>query len=199
MNILNRKVLLTVIAGLLVLAALYSQWIVGQIRYHFLSTATSAQSINKKSNSKSNATPELNIPSIGVDAPVIIDRPSTLDAEVQQSLQKGVLLYGKSKPPGQNGHTVIIGHSSGRLLTQGEYKWVFMHLDKLKYGQTINIKYRGMSYKYIVRNSRVVKPNDTSVLKPTHEAKLSLITCTPVGTNNNRLVVEAFLSATEEA
>jgi sortase A len=53
--------------------------------------------------------------------------------------------------------------------------------------------------RYIVQTLKIIAPNDTSVLKPTDEQTLTLITCYPfyyVGAAPERFVVQAALLST---
>ena len=137
-----------------------------------------------------NAPSELAIPVLGVTAP-IIDEPSIRESDIQNSLQKGVVHYANTAYPGQKGNVVIFGHSSGAIWTAGDYKFVFTRLGALKTDDFITVNYKGVHYTYKVTDSTVIPPTDFSVVQPTSTPQLTLITCTPVGTNKNRLVVRA--------
>lgn len=130
------------------------------------------------------------IPSIQVKAPVIYST-SKNNTDIAYDLRSGVVHYSTTANPGEQGNVVIFGHSSGVAWAPGNYKFVFTLLDKLKSGQQISLDYNGKRYVYVVTGSKIVAPTDMSVLDVGSESKLSLITCTPVGTSKNRLVVEA--------
>ena len=99
---------------------------------------------------------------------------------------------GADSHPGQIGNTVIAGHSSNDLLDGGDYKFIFAQLDKLNIGDTIYANYNSKRYTYTVTKKEVVKPNEVSKLVyPTTKPILTLLTCTPVGTSLNRLLVTA--------
>lgn len=182
-----------------VFAGLNGQYLMAQYRYHTIKPVANVQSTPHSTNpSSDNPTkidaslpPSLDIPSIKVKAPIIMDEQSYIEWKVQKALQKGVVHYGQTAVPGQRGNVVILGHSSGQPWAPGDYKFVFTLLDKLQKGDTIHLNYQGTRYTYTVADSTVVKPDDVSVLKPTDKPTLSLITCTPVGTSKNRLVVHA--------
>lgn len=131
------------------------------------------------------------IPAIEVDAPVIFDEPSTTEWKVQLALRRGVVHYGQTGMPGEPGNMVLIGHSSGAPWAPGDYKWVFTLLEKLEKGNEIKVSHQGIDYVYRVVNKQVVTPENLTVLDQTAHPMLSLITCTPVGTSKNRLVVQA--------
>jgi len=65
-------------------------------------------------------------------------------------------------------------------------------LDKLKVGDEIGITWQGKLYHYIVKGSKVIWPHQEEVLEQSREKKLTLVTCTPIGTANRRLIVEAI-------
>jgi sortase A len=64
-------------------------------------------------------------------------------------------------------------------------------LDKLASNDRIYVDYKGTRYIYRISSTKVVPPTDISVLNHGDDPQLTLITCTPVGTNKNRLIVQA--------
>lgn len=134
--------------------------------------------------------PTISIPKLNVNAPVVYE-PSIREEDVQRSLQSGVVHYGTTARPGEKGNAVIFGHSSNDWWEPGDYKFVFVLLDKLQAGDQVMVNYEGRRYTYEVTGSRVVEPTEISVLNPTKEPTLTLITCTPPGTAWKRLVVTA--------
>lgn len=134
--------------------------------------------------------PTISIPKINVNAPVVYE-PSTAEAAVQKALQSGIEHYGNTPVPGQAGNAVFFGHSSNDWWEPGNYKFVFVLLDKLVVGDTFSINYNSVKYVYKVTNVKVVEPNDFSVLGPTSAPTATLITCTPPGTSWKRLIVQA--------
>lgn len=84
------------------------------------------------------------------------------------------------------------GHSSNDLFDPGDYKFIFAQLDKLQLGDTIYVHYNGTRYTYTVTKKEVVKPtNVNALLGMDSKPYLTLITCTPLGTATNRLLVKA--------
>jgi sortase A len=190
-----------------VLAALNEQYLVAQYHYRFAKNPTvqlasagprssSTNSGPSKTNTYAAPNPErgpyLLLPSIGVEAPIVFE-PSYAEWKVQLALREGVDHYGTTANPGQPGNMVILGHSSGVAWAPGKYKFVFTMLDKLKQNQPIYVDYHGTRYTYKVTEMFVVPPTDGTVLQPTTTPTLTLITCTPVGTSKNRLIVKAEL------
>jgi sortase A len=134
--------------------------------------------------------PEVIIPKINVEIPVVYDASATNDTVIQQDLMQGVVHYAGTAAPGQNGNLVIVGHSSNNILNPGKYKFAFVLLHELQPGDTFYLQKDGKRYTYQIYSRRIVSPNDTSVLGATDKpATATLITCDPPGTSNNRLVV----------
>ncbi len=138
--------------------------------------------------------PRLIIPKINVDVPVLYDVGADYDSQMA-AMQKGVAHFaipGASSHPGEIGNTVLSGHSSNDLFDPGDYKFIFAQLDKLQAGDTIYANYQGKRYTYVVTKKEVVKPTEVSKLVyTTDKPVMTLITCTPLGTSLNRLLVTA--------
>jgi len=138
--------------------------------------------------------PRLVIPKVNVDVPVLYDVGSDYDSQMA-AMEKGVAHFaipGAKSHPGEIGNTVISGHSSNDLFDPGEYKFIFAQLDKLNNGDTIYANYEGKRYTYVVTKKEVVMPNEVSKLVyTTNKPVMTLITCTPLGTSQKRLLVTA--------
>lgn len=115
-----------------------------------------------------------------------------LDREILKDLVKGVVIYPNSIVPGRKGNTTITGHSSNYVWVNSKYNDVFARLHEVILGDRIYIYYDQTKYVYEVQNIKVVKPETVEVMFPeSNYEKLTVITCTPVGTTLNRLVLEA--------
>jgi len=134
------------------------------------------------------------IPKINVDVPVLYDVGNDYTSQMT-AMGNGVAQFaipGASSHPGQIGNTVIAGHSSNDLLDNGDYKFIFAQLDRLNIGDTIYANYNSKRYIYSVTKKEVVKPTQVDKLVyPTTKPMLTLITCTPIGTAINRLLITA--------
>lgn len=128
------------------------------------------------------------IPKIGVDVPISWN---VSDQDLNDKLLQGVVHTNGTALPGQQGNIFITGHSSYYSWSNSPYKSVFALLDKLSEGDKIYIKYSSKVFTYEVKGSKVVKPSETSVMDQFPGYNLSLMTCVPVGTNLNRLIVSA--------
>ncbi|MBI2463756.1 class E sortase [Candidatus Peregrinibacteria bacterium] len=114
-----------------------------------------------------------------------------LEKNILNDLKNGVVHYPGTAQPGQKGNVVMTGHSSYYPWDEGKYKDVFALLDKLEIGDEIIIYFQQKEYRYNIIDFRDVNPDDINVLEQKDGYKLSLITCTPLGTNLRRLVVTA--------
>ena len=146
---------------------------------------------------KAGPDPEIIIPKINVEIPVVYTVPFNPDAAkyekaIQAGLEKGVVHYSTTQQPGENGNVVIVGHSSNNIFNKGKYKFAFVLLNKLEKGDLFYLTKNRKRYVYRVYEKKIVNPSDTSVLGATSKvAAATLITCDPPGTSLNRLVVNA--------
>lgn len=132
------------------------------------------------------------IPKINVDAPVV-DIKDYSNESILEGIKHGVGHYPGTALPGRIGNTFLTGHSSYYWWSEGKYNQVFGLLHKVEAGDLIYIYYKGGKYVYQATGKIVVNPQDVHVLDPTPEPTLSLMTCTPIGTNLRRLIVQAKL------
>ena len=136
------------------------------------------------------------IPKINLNAPLVfID--SVEEQDVLQALHDGVVHYAGTAKPGENGNAVFFGHSSNDWWEKGNYKFVFVLLEKLAPGDTYEIHYQSRKYVYQVESTKTVLPTDLSVLDQTTTPYSTLITCTPPGTTWKRFIVKAKQIAPE--
>ena len=183
---------------LIVVSFLNSQFIVAKVaqRTYKAPTEGPALDANLQATPPDPSAPaKLTINTVGVEAPVMYDQTKIDEGAFQLALRNGVVHYPNTAVPGAPGNVVIFGHSSGQAWAPGNYKFIFTHLDKLEQDHKIFLDYQGTRYTYSVIGKKVVPPTDISVLEPTEEHTLTLITCTPVGTNKNRLIITARQTA----
>lgn len=138
--------------------------------------------------------PKLIIPKINVDVPVEYNVTPDYDSQMK-AMEDGVAWFGipgANSKPGQIGNTVLSGHSSNDIIDTGNYKFIFARLDHLVKGDTIYVNYKGKRYTYTITQKEVVKPTQVNkLIYETDKPILTLITCTPLGTSLNRLLVTA--------
>ena len=174
----------------------YNQILIATVNAYVSPGAIDPQNIVIDPNSSTSVSqdPRLIIPKINVDVPALYNVGSDYDSQMA-AMQKGVAHFGipgANSVPGEIGNTVLSGHSSNDLFDPGDYKFIFAQLDKLDTGDTIYANYNGTRYTYVVTKKTVVAPTDVQALVyPTNKPILTLITCTPLGTSRNRLLVTA--------
>jgi LPXTG-site transpeptidase (sortase) family protein len=93
------------------------------------------------------------------------------------------------------GNVFIFGHSSNFPWVKSEYNDVFALLDTLKNGDEVIIFYNQKKYTYKITDRAIVKPGDVKVLNSRDHSKkeLSLMTCWPIGTVLERIILFAEL------
>jgi sortase A len=141
------------------------------------------------------ADPRLIIPKINVNVPIIWDAVASDQNSLNRAMDKGVAWFniqGASARPGEKGNFVLSGHSSNDWLDNGDYKFIFARLEQVTEGDVIYVNYNSTRYTYSVSRTKVVKPTDVGALvEPAAKPIITLITCVPLGTANNRLLVFA--------
>ncbi len=112
------------------------------------------------------------------------------DGTDAHTLSKGFWHFPLSKAAGMRGNTVIIGHRYDKMPPATD---TFFNLDKVKLGDKIIIEQDSQEWVYTVAESKVVQPDDRSVLAQTNDFRLTLITCHPLWSSKERLVIVAKL------
>jgi sortase A len=116
-----------------------------------------------------------------------------LEAEVQESPDISVLNNGlwhrpQTPTPPEGGNTVIVGH---RFSYNPAINSAFYFLDKVSVGDVIYLKWKKTTFKYTIREIKVVDANQVQVENNTPNDQLTLYTCTPLWNPIDRLVVVA--------
>ena len=131
--------------------------------------------------SAASTNPVLRIEHLGIAMPIV-------EGDGENALYKGAWRSPWGSEPGQGGKTVLFGH---RWLHLPPNPNTMFRLDELQVGETIEVDWKGKTYTYVVEESLVVEPEDISVLNQTNGQTLTLITCTPKFTTQQRLVIHA--------
>jgi len=130
----------------------------------------------------------LNAPLTKLSIPRIQLEDVILEGASSHSLLLGPAHLSDSAAPGSLGNSVIAGHRDT----------FFRHVHSLRYGDDIYILRGGKRYHYVVRMRKIVEPTNLSVLRPTKDGELTLITCYPthaIGPAPQRLIVVAKMVA----
>lgn len=137
----------------------------------------------------------LSIPTLGIEAPIVYVTEKSEEA-YQAGLHNGVVHYPGTALPGEFGNVYIFGHSSDLVWVQGNYKTVFALLPKIQLGDEIRVSNdQGEVFTYIVTDTMIVNPSDTSVLDQFEYTQqlLTVQTSYPIGTALKRFIVRAEL------
>jgi sortase A len=121
----------------------------------------------------------LQIPKIDLDAYV-------LEGSGRKQLKLGVGRITTSALPGENGNAVVTAHRDT----------FFRHIVELKKGDEIIVRRNGERLVFQMTGNKIVKPSEVSVLAPTPDPTLTLITCYPtyyIGPAPERLIVTSRL------
>lgn len=112
-------------------------------------------------------------------------------------LRQEVAWMGNTSWPGLGGNTGLAGHVTVAGIGDGPFR----HLNELPTGELVLLYTEKNIYTYQVRESRVTDGGDMSVILPTNNPQISLITCVDWDEGSrtyvNRLVVVADLVRTE--
>ncbi|MDE3076736.1 MAG: sortase, partial [Chloroflexota bacterium] len=111
----------------------------------------------------------LTVDSIRLDTKVV---PTTVVSGVWQVANFAAGYMEGTGLPGQAGNMAISGHDD----IQGE---VFRHLKSIHVGDAATVYTAGGQYRYVVDSVRYVRPDETSVIDPTSDPRMTLITCWP--------------------
>ncbi len=128
----------------------------------------------------------------GSDEPVVRDGELYVVSGVTpEALRRGPGHYPDSSPPGGEGNFAVAGHRT-------TYGAPFYHLDELVIGDEVHVVGRdGRHWRYVVRETMVVSPDDTWVVGPDPLGDglplLTLTTCHPRFSAAQRYVVFAGL------
>ncbi|BDR52175.1 class C sortase [Bombiscardovia nodaiensis] len=112
--------------------------------------------------------------------------------DINESLVKGVgYLPGTALPSDVKGtRSVLFGHTGLDNLH------VFDDVDRLKKGDTFSVRMLNTTYHYKVSDITIVRPDQVDALRPEQDKTIvTLLTCTPKGINDHRLLVSGELTS----
>lgn len=110
---------------------------------------------------------KVTIHSVGIDTPVY---PSRLEENIPQTIENGASYLISSPLPGTQGNSIIYAHN---------WKNLFGPLVNVKTGQEVEVEYAdGKKKKFVIRYTSVVNPNESTILSPSDDTRITLYTCT---------------------
>ncbi len=122
------------------------------------------------------------IPKLGLDDALV-------EGTGESQLQGGPGHYQGTALPGQAGNSAIAGHRT-------TFAAPFYNLNELSPGDPIFVLTSQGLFRYNVKSSEIVSPNDNAVLDSASTPELTLTTCNPRYSASQRLVVVALLDTT---
>jgi len=128
------------------------------------------------------------ITKIGVNAPIVESKNEAY------GLDRGAWRVPETSTPDKGSNTVITGH---RFKYLPPNNLTFYLLDKLEIGDIISVIWKEQNYYYRVKETKVVPDTELSVLNPSDKPIITLFTCTPIYSTENRLVVVGELMEEE--
>ena len=151
-------------------------------------TDVSVKDINSNNNSEidiGSIIGIINIPKIEVNLPI-------KSGTTENVLLSAIGHMESTSMPGETGNAALAGHRSH------SFSKFFNRLDEVEINDPIFIKTIDSELEYQVYEKKVVKPTDMSVLKSSgDESIITLITCHPLYSNKQRLIVHAKLIKSE--
>jgi len=122
---------------------------------------------------------------------VQIEGPIVYGQDGEEMLRQGFWLFPSTVLPGEKGISIIFGHRRYHLPPA---KDTFYNLDKIKVNDSIEVMLEnGVWLEYQVISTDIIDPNELESLISEQSDKyiLKLVTCTPLGTDKQRLVITA--------
>lgn len=136
----------------------------------------------------------LAIPKIGAYAPIITNVDPGDQTVYESALKQGVAHASGTSLPGESGNSFVFAHSSTSWGVARSANTQFYLLGKLQPGDEIYAVVQGEVLTYRVTDKQIVNPDQIEYLGQfTPEKRLTLMTCYPIGTSLQRLLVFAEL------
>ena len=196
---LAKRITIAIILFCLVFGALNWMYFKEQFKYYLDPPGRGSELVTSDQmagrNEDETAQPDmLWIDSLGIVAPIQYVEGTTEEV-FQVALQKGIVHYPGTSPPGAPGNAYFFGHSSDFPTAKGDYKTVFALLPKIQHGAEIKVTDRaGNLFRYKVDRQFSVNPDQLDVLHQDAGVKqLTLQTSYPIGTALKRYIVIAYL------
>jgi sortase A len=89
-------------------------------------------------------------------------------------LQQEVAWLGETSWPGLGSNTALAAHVTLQTGSDGPFRY----LSDLRFGDVVLVETENNRYQYVVKEAEVVEPTDLSILEPSSDSTLTLITCT---------------------
>ena len=138
----------------------------------------------------------LTMESIGIkDIKISANVESTSESIYNQYLKNGVAHFKGTPLPGDGGNSFIYGHSAVESFFSRHKdlpETIFSRLNDIDIGQKVVVNRDDKVIEYIVRNKKIVDPEDFTILQPVNNKEtITLMTCWPLGIGTKRLIIVA--------
>lgn len=138
----------------------------------------------------------ISIESVGIqDIKISSNVESSSESIYNQYLKNGVAHFKGTPLPGDGGNSFIYGHSAVESFFSRHKdlpETIFSRLNDIDIGQKIVVNREEKVLEYIVRNKKIVDPEDFTILQPVNNKEtVTLMTCWPLGIGTKRLIVVA--------
>ena len=141
------------------------------------------------------------IPSLWLDVPIVtnenMDATDFAKANFDEQLEEWIVKYPTTPAPGEEGNTLLFGHTSYVVWKDNPYGTIFKDLPKLKDSTLIQILRQGNLYEYKVIDLFIISPKQVNAQYMTYQnaggSYITLMWCYPLGTDNKRIMVVAKL------
>lgn len=136
------------------------------------------------------------IPNIWKNIPLIDIKNRTVSGQNElndifmKELENGVIRYPWSVKPGEIWNTFIFWHSSNFPWIKWEYNDVFSLLDNVWINDEVVVYYNQKKFVYKINKKNIISPWNVSIFKGNKtKAQVMIMTCRPIWTTLNRLVL----------
>ncbi len=186
----RRQLVLAVIGLLLVLVGVYLLFLT-QIPKRSWADPAKSDEVKQLETQKTDEIPagyHVVIPSIGVNAEII-------NGEVENLKGNQVLhRFPDRGDPVSGGNFILVGH---RFIVHYNPNWVkeasvFYNLPETKIGDPVFIYWNRQKFEYKIVKSYAVEPHQIAVEFKSSKPKLTIYTCTQLGADDGRIVIEAL-------
>ena len=141
------------------------------------------------------------IPSLWLDVPIVTNENMKVvdfsTADFDKELNEWIVKYPTTPAPGQEGNTLLFGHTSYVIWKTNPFGTIFKDLPKLKDNTLIQVLREWKLYEYRVIDLFVVFPKQVAAQYMTYQnawgSYITLMGCYPLGTDKKRIMVVAKL------
>jgi LPXTG-site transpeptidase (sortase) family protein len=131
---------------------------------------------------------------------LVVEAGGTTEKEYREALDRGVIHFPGTPYPGEEGMTILLGHSAPPGWPKIKHDWVFTDINNLKEGDEIEVCYNNKLTVYTVIDEETGKSiyqvgDDVPPLYNQEEGRKEavLMSCWPPGSSESRIGVRAVV------